>query len=77
MSGKSYQTEVKKIKLEDNKEKLTSIGAVYENLVVRSFTSLCKDFSTKQLDDRNLQAHNYFSNTSKIVLTIFLKCYFL
>ena len=77
MSGKSYQTEVKKIKLEDNKEKLTSIGGVYENLVVRSFTSLCKDFSTKQVDDRNLQAYNYFSNTSKIVLTIFLKCIFL
>ena len=76
MSSDSYQTKVKKIKLEDNKEKLTSIGIVYGSLVVKNFISLCKDFSTKQIDDRNLQAHNFFSNTSKIVLTTYLNVIF-
>ena len=71
MSGESYQTEVKKIKLEENKDKLTSFGANYENSDVVCFTSICKELSTKLLDDRRILAFNAFNNKSKFILTLF------
>ena len=65
MSYECYKTDVKKIKFEENNKKLTRMGATYEHPVVDCFTTLCKQFSTKNLDDRSLQVFYVFNNKSK------------
>ena len=56
-----------KIKLEHNNEKFTSFGASYRNSVVDCFKNKCKEFFTKQLDEKSVRAYSTFHNTGKIV----------
>ena len=62
---------VKRIKLEDNHETLTSFGATCRNSVVDCFKYNGIKFLTKQLDDKKVRAYNTYNNTGKIVPTIF------
>ena len=61
----------KKIKLEDNHEKLFSLGAIYKNSVIDCFKIKCMKFFTNQLDDKSLRADNTFNNIGKKVYTVF------
>ena len=60
-------TDVKRIKLEDKHENLTSFGGTFENSVVDCFKNKCIIFFTKQLDDKSVRAFNIFTNTGKII----------
>ena len=61
----------KKIKLEDNHEKLLSLGATYKNSVVDCFKIKCMKFFTNQLDGKSVRVDNTFNNIGKIVYTTF------
>ena len=61
----------KKIKLEDNHEKLFSLGAIYKNSVIDCFKIKCMKFFTNQLDGKSVRVDNTFNNIGKIVYTTF------
>ena len=69
MSGESNMDQfvVKRIKIEDNYEKITSFGATFGKSVVDCFKNKCMKFLTKQLDDKSVRGYNTFFNTGKIV----------
>ena len=64
-------TDGKKIKLEENYEKLLSLGATYKNSRVDCFKTKYMKFFTNQLDDKSLRADNTFNNIGKKVYTVF------
>ena len=55
----------KRIKLEENHEKITSFGATYSNSVVDCFKNKSMEFYTNQLDDKSVRACNTIINTGK------------
>ena len=55
----------KRLKLEDNHEKLTSFDANCRNSVVDCFINKCMNFFTKQLDDKSVRAYNTLNSTGK------------
>ena len=67
MSGESNIEHIdgKRIKLEDNHEKLSSFDVNGRNSVVDCFKNKCMNFITKQLDDKSVRAYNTFTNTGK------------
>ena len=69
--GKIDHCNNKRIKLEDNHKNLASFGATCRNSVSNRFKKkLMKSFK-KQLDDNCVQTYNTFTNTGKIIKTIF------
>ena len=56
---------VKRRKLEDKHEKLTSFGATCSNSAVYCFKNKCMEFYTKQLNDNSVRAYNTLNNTGK------------
>ena len=75
MSYKSNteRIDVKRLKLQDNNEKITSFDATYSELVVHCFKNKCMVFYTKKLDETNELAYNTFIYTGIIVKPIFVK----
>ena len=69
MSGENKidQTDVKKIKIEDNHEKLTSFDRTCRISVADCFKNKCIKFYTKQLDDKSVRAFNTFTNKGKMI----------
>ena len=63
--------DVKRIKLEDNHEKITSLNATCMNSVVDCFKNKCLKFFTKDLDDENRYADDTFSYTGEKILIVF------
>ena len=55
----------KRIKLEDNHEKLTSYDATCKNSVVDCFKNKCMKVFTKKIDGKNVAAYNTIINTGK------------
>ena len=73
MSGESNMdhNNDKRIKLEENHERLKSFDATCRNLVVDCFKNKCMEFYTKQLDDKSVRSYNTYTNTGKIVQKYF------
>ena len=73
MSGENKidHIDVKKIKLEENHERLKSFDATCRNSVVNCFKNKCMEFYTKQLDDKSVRSYNTYTNTGKIVQKYF------
>ena len=67
MSSESniYLIDGKRIKLEDNHEKILSYDATCRKSVFDCFKTKCMKFITKQLDDKNVAAVNTFINKGK------------
>ena len=73
MSGESNMdhTDVKTIIINNNHEKLASVGATCRSSVVDCFKNKCMKFFTKQSDDKSVRAYNTFNTTGKTFLKIF------
>ena len=65
MSGESNMDHInsKRIKLEENHERLKSFDATCRNSVVDYFKYKCMEFFTKQLDDKSVRAYKTFKST--------------
>ena len=63
--------DVKRIKLEDNHEKITSFDRTCRNSVVDYYKNKCMEFYRKQLDVKSVRAYNTYTNTGKIVQKYF------
>ena len=68
--------DVKRIKLEDNHEKITSFDRTCRNSVVDYYKNKCMEFYIKQLDVKSVRAYNTIINTGKN-LNNFLIVYFI
>ena len=68
MSGESNMDHInyKRIKLEENYERLKCFDATCRILVNNCFKNKCMEFYTKQLDDKSVRAYNTLNNTGKI-----------
>ena len=53
----------KRIKLEENHERMKSFDATCRNSVVNCFKNKCMEFFTKQLDDKSVRTYNTFQST--------------
>ena len=67
MSGESKIDNIdgKRIKLEDNHERLTSFGKTCKNSVVDCFKNKCMEFVKEQLDIKSVLAYNTYNHTGK------------
>ena len=67
MSGESNMDHIndKRIKLEENHERLKCFDATCRILVINCFKNKCMEFYTKQLDDKSVRTYNTLSNTGK------------
>ena len=64
--NKIEHVDYKRIKFEDNFEKITSFGGNCRISIVDRFKNKCMEFYTKQLDDKSVRAYNTLNNTGKI-----------
>ena len=69
MSGESNMENIdgKRIKLEDNHEKLSCFDATCRNSLLDCFKNKCMEFITKKLDVKIVRAYDTLNNTGKIV----------
>ena len=73
MSGESNMDHInyKRIKLEENYERLKCFDATRRNSVVDCFKNKCMEFYTQQLDDKSVRTYKNFYRTGKTVYSIF------
>ena len=75
MSSESEKDHIdgKRIKLEDNYEKITSFDITCRNSTIFHFKNKCMKFFTKQLEVKNVQAYKTLNHTGKIIEKVFRK----
>ena len=69
MSGENKIDHIddKRIKLEENHERLKSFDATCRNSVVDCFKNKCMKFFEKHFDDKYVRAYSTFRYTGKII----------